>query len=156
MKYPRVIDIVEGTAVDGPGLRTSIYFAGCAHHCEGCHNRQSWDFEAGHDMSVESILEVIDRNGFNVTFSGGDPMYQSDSLVELARAIKDRGLTLWIYTGFRYEDLVDAPDSRSELFRLADVVVDGPFILSLRDESLRFKGSSNQRIISTSDLTVIG
>ena len=86
----RILDILEETMADGPGLRTSIYCAGCAHHCPGCHNPQSWDFAAGRQMSVEEILEVIKDDEFsNVTFSGGDPMYQVDGFTELARRIKE-------------------------------------------------------------------
>ena len=70
-----VLNFIEGTSVDGPGLRTSIYFAGCKHHCEGCHNPESWDFNAGKEYTVREILQIIEDNDFNVTFSGGDPLY---------------------------------------------------------------------------------
>ena len=142
----RVIDIVPGTSVDGPGLRTSIYFSGCHHRCEGCHNPQSWDMNAGKEMSVDEIMSVIDENGFNVTFSGGDPIYQSEALLPLAQAIRQRGYGIWCYTGFRYEELLEMPYA-SRLLPYIDVVVDSPFDLKLRDISLRFRGSSNQRLI---------
>lgn len=143
----RVIDIVEGTSVDGPGLRTSIYFAGCDHHCPGCHNPQSWDHDAGRDMTVEQLLDIIDYNGFNVTFSGGDPLFQAEALLPLARAIRSRGLTLWIYTGYLYEEALRHP-AMAALLAEADTLVDGPFVAALRDTSLHFRGSSNQRIIA--------
>ena len=143
----RVVDIVDGTSVDGPGLRTSIYFAGCDHRCLGCHNPSTWDFRAGCDMTVDQLMRRIIDNDFNVTFSGGDPLYQLQPLTTLARAIKAAGKTIWCYTGFIYEDLL--ADSRyDEILSLIDVLVDGPFILALRDTDLRFRGSSNQRIIS--------
>lgn len=143
----RVVDIVDGTSVDGPGLRTSIYFAGCDHRCPGCHNPSTWDFRAGYDMTVDQLMRRIIDNDFNVTFSGGDPLYQLQPLTTLARAIKAAGKTIWCYTGFIYEDLL--ADSRyDEILSLIDVLVDGPFILALRDTDLRFRGSSNQRIIS--------
>ena len=143
----RVVDIVDGTSVDGPGLRTSIYFAGCDHRCPGCHNPSTWDFRAGYDMTVDQLMRRIIDNDFNVTFSGGDPLYQLQPLTTLARAIKAAGKTIWCYTGFIYEDLL--ADSRyGEILSLIDVLVDGPFILALRDTDLRFRGSSNQRIIS--------
>ena len=69
----KVLDIIPGTSVDGPGLRTSIYLAGCDHHCPGCHNPQSWDFNGGTDLSVDRIMEEVEANGFNVTLTGGDP-----------------------------------------------------------------------------------
>ena len=81
----RVLDIVAGTSVDGPGLRTSIYFAGCLHHCAGCHNPQSWDMQGGRQMSIDEIVERVEQEGFNVTFSGGDPVYQLIPLINLAR-----------------------------------------------------------------------
>ncbi len=146
----RVIDIIDGTSVDGPGLRTSIYFAGCDHHCPGCHNPSTWDFSAGRDMSVGEIVEHIVENDFNVTFSGGDPLYQYEALTILARAIKAASKTIWCYTGFTYEQLASDP-RYSELLSNIDVLVDGPFILALRDTDLRFRGSSNQRIIDLSE-----
>lgn len=143
------MDIVDGTSVDGPGLRTSIYFAGCAHKCPGCHNEHTWDFMAGKDMTVDELMDHITREGFNVTFSGGDPLYQSEALIGLAERIKAEGYNLWCYTGFRFEDIVAAgePENAKTLLNYIDVLVDGPFIMELKDISLRFRGSSNQRII---------
>lgn len=142
----QVIDIIDGTTVDGPGFRTSIYFAGCGHHCPGCQNPSTWDAEAGHKMTMDEIMQVINENNFNVTFSGGDPLYQIDEILPLAQTIKESGRTIWCYTGFTYEQIA----SSSHLYRilpLIDVLVDGPFVESLRDISLLFKGSSNQRLI---------
>ena len=86
-----ILDIVEDTTVDGPGFRTTIYCAGCPNHCPGCHNPQSWDIANGHDVDIEDILETILADPFaDVTFSGGDPMFQPQGFAELARAIKER------------------------------------------------------------------
>lgn len=142
----RIIDIVEGTTVDGPGLRTSIYFAGCDHRCPGCHNPQTWPRDAGSDMSLDEVLAVVDRARFNVTFSGGDPFYQPDAIAPLADAIRSRGYTIWCYSGFTIEELIGDARCRALLPKI-DVLVDGPFIERLRDRGLRFRGSSNQRII---------
>ena len=80
----RILDILEETMADGPGFRTSIYCAGCGHHCPGCHNPQSWDFHGGREVSVEELLEIIKADEFaNVTFSGGDPLYQVEAFTEL-------------------------------------------------------------------------
>lgn len=147
----RVLDIVAGTSVDGPGLRTSIYFAGCHHKCPGCHNPQSWDPEGGTAMTVEQIMAEIIENDFNVTFSGGDPLYQDpEALLELATAIRDAGYTLWCYTGFVYEEIKDNP-RYTALLPLFETIVDGPFVEALRDTSLIFRGSSNQRLIRPSE-----
>lgn len=145
----RVLDIVPGTSVDGPGLRTSIYFAGCSHRCPGCHNPQSWAFDGGKEMSVGEIVEEVERHGFNVTFTGGDPLYQlltSSQLLRLAEELKARGYTIWCYTGFEYEQLPDHPEMLP-LLPYLEVLVDGPYIARLRDISLPFRGSSNQRLI---------
>lgn len=143
----RILGIIEGTSVDGPGLRTSIYFAGCNHACPGCHNPQSWDFNAGSEMSVAEIMHTVREADFNVTFTGGDPLLQPlDELAGLARAIRDDGYTIWCYTGFTIEELLESP-RYTEILSLIDTLVDGPFVLAQRDISLHFRGSANQRII---------
>ena len=148
----RVLDIIEGTSVDGPGLRTSIYFAGCDHHCPGCHNPESWDPHGGREMSVDEIMTVVDEAGFNVTFSGGDPLRQPlDDLLELAGRIRRSGKTIWCYTGYTIEQITGSPTLR-RIIGAVDVIVDGPFAEHLRDTSLHFRGSSNQHIIETATL----
>lgn len=142
----RVIDIIEGTSVDGPGLRTSIYFAGCEHHCPACHNPQTWDFNAGSNMPIDELIEIVIEADFNVTFTGGDPVYQARQLTKLAKRITDSGKTIWLYTGFTIEQLARMAEAR-ELLQYVEAVVDGPFVESLRDTDLAFRGSSNQRII---------
>ena len=91
----RVLDIIEDTMVDGPGFRTSIYCAGCRHMCPGCHNPQSWDFKGGREMSTEEIMKIIVADPYaNVTFTGGDPMYQCDGFVpSTTRRIRTSGAT---------------------------------------------------------------
>ena len=142
----RILDIVPGTSVDGPGLRTAIYFAGCEHKCPGCHNPQSWDFDGGQDMSIDEVMAVVIENDFDITFTGGDPLYIAETILPLAREIRRIGKSIWCYTGFRYEDIVSHPRMR-ELMEYIDVLVDGPFVESLRDVHLLFRGSSNQRLI---------
>ena len=124
---------------DGPGLRTSIYCAGCGHHCPGCHNPQSWDFDGGHETSVDELFEVVRADEFsNVTFTGGDPLYQVEAFTALARRIKEEtGKTIWCYTGFTYEEIL-ADKRLSMILPYIDVLVDGPFILSLRDTETAF------------------
>ncbi len=135
--------------VDGPGFRTSIYCAGCPNACPGCHNPQSWDIRHGTMTSTEELMEEIMSDPFaNVTFSGGDPMFQAEGFAELARAIRERSdKTIWCFTGYKFENLLKNP-KQLELLKLIDVLVDGPFVQSLRDEDLFFRGSSNQRLIN--------
>lgn len=142
----RVLSIVDGTTVDGPGFRTSIYFAGCPHHCAGCHNPASWDLESGRLMSVHDLVNIIEENDMNVTFSGGDPLLQTEALTELAALVKESGRNIWCYTGFTYE-YAESVDAFRHLLDYVDVLVDGRFIEELRDTSLLFRGSSNQRLI---------
>jgi len=143
----RILDIVEDTMVDGPGFRTSIYCAGCRHACPGCHNPQSWSFDGGREMTVEQIMRIIEADPYaNVTFSGGDPMYQAAGFAELAQTIHQRTQKdIWCYTGFTFESLIQ--DDQRELLSHIDVLVDGPFIRALHDPDLLFRGSSNQRLI---------
>jgi anaerobic ribonucleoside-triphosphate reductase activating protein len=148
----RVIDIVDGTSVDGTGLRTSIYFAGCKHQCPGCHNPQTWAFDAGRDMTIDELMNVIEYNRFNVTFSGGDPLYQAPALLKLAERIKASDKTIWCYTGFTYEQLCAMPEY-ADLLKLIDVLVDGPFIEAQRNPYLKFRGSDNQRLIDVAQST---
>lgn len=144
-----IIDIIEDTTVDGPGFRTAIYAAGCPNQCPGCHNPDSWDIEKGRPVSTEEILDKVLADDFaNVTFSGGDPMYQPEGFAELARAIKEKSnKNIWCYTGYTFERILNNP-RQVELLRHIDVLVDGKFKQSLCDESLLFRGSSNQRLIN--------
>ena len=143
----RILDIKFGTSVDGIGLRTSLYTAGCEHHCPGCHNPQSWSSEAGESVAIEKLFDEIVEADMNVTFTGGDPMLHPEGFTELARMIKERtDKNIWCYTGYRFEQLLQHPQRRA-LVELCDVVVDGPYIEAERDLSLRFRGSRNQRII---------
>lgn len=151
-KPMRIVRIVEGTSVDGPGLRTSIYFAGCRHHCPECHNPQTWDFLAGRDMDISEVLTTVLYNDAPVTFSGGDPIYQAEAILPLARAIRKAGLGIWCYTGFTFEQLKNGIDDvpatvLSDFLGLVDVLVDGPFIAEKKDLTLLFRGSTNQRLI---------
>lgn len=144
----RILDILRQTMADGPGLRNSIYCAGCFHHCHGCHNPESWDPCGGKEMTVDEILEIIKSDEFsNVSFSGGDPFYQVEGFTELARRIKEEtDKTIWCWTGFTIEE-IRSDERLSQMLPYLDVLVDGPYVESLRDTQLHFRGSSNQRII---------
>lgn len=145
-----VLDIVRGTTVDGPGFRTSIYLAGCHHACPGCHNPQSWDFNGGTPMTVDEIMEVVNEEEFDVTLSGGDPLYHPEFVRELSRRIVESGYKVWLYTGYTYEEIKERPELMAAL-EYVDTIVDGPYVAALRDPDLRFRGSSNQRILSNFD-----
>ena len=143
----RILDIKYGTSVDGIGLRTSLYCAGCENRCPGCHNPQSWNDQGGEPMSVDELFRLIVDADMNVTFTGGDPMLHPEGFITLAKMIKQHtNKTIWCYTGYLFEDLINHP-IRKALVELCDVIVDGRYIEAERDLSLHFRGSRNQRII---------
>ena len=143
----RILGIKYGTSVDGIGLRTSLYCAGCENHCPGCHNPQSWDENGGEAISVDELYNRIVEADMNVTFTGGDPMFHPEGFIALAGLIKRHtNKTIWCYTGYRFEELLSHP-TRRQLVELCDVIDDGRYVESERDLSLHFRGSRNQRII---------
>lgn len=146
--FLRLAGVVKESIVDGYGLRYVIFTQGCPHHCRGCHNPQTHDFNKGYLQDLASLYNDICKNPLlqGVTFSGGEPFMQAKNLSILTKHIKALGLDLTIYTGFTYEELVQEK-SMKELLVLADILIDGKFILEQKDLSLKFKGSKNQRII---------
>ena len=148
MKIRLAASLQPDSIVDGEGIRTVIWTQGCNHHCKGCHNPETWSFDSGYLVDVDSVIKEIDSltGQDGITLSGGDPFYQVDACTLIAKHCKDKKLNVWCYTGFLYEDLIK--DTKMlELLKYIDVLVDGPFVLKERSLDLYFKGSSNQRII---------
>lgn len=148
-----IYGLVPDSIVDGPGLRYSIFVQGCTHHCPGCHNPESQPLTEGTMMDLEDILADITANKLiqGVTFSGGEPFEQPEACAALAKALKEAGYDLWAYTGYLFEDLLhgegdDAQGRRAFLEQL-DVLVDGPFVESLKSYDAKWCGSTNQRLI---------
>lgn len=141
-------DVQIDSIVDGPGLRAVLWTQGCGHHCPGCQNPQTWDFEGGALVPIDLVNKEIDKLEYQegLTISGGDPLFQVDAVTKIAKHAKEKGLNIWLYTGFTFERVKDKPNIK-ELFKYIDVLVDGKFILEKRDLSLLFRGSSNQRLI---------
>lgn len=149
----RIAGTVNDSIVDGPGIRFAIFTQGCPHHCEGCHNPHTHSFDGGKLVTLESLLEMIKANPLldGVTYTGGEPFCQAKLLYELGIEIKKSGLDIVTYTGYQYEYLIEHADSENffmELLSITDYLIDGPFQLDKRDILLKFKGSSNQRIIN--------
>lgn len=145
----RIAGIIEESIVDGPGIRYVVFTQGCPHHCKGCHNPQSHDFNGGRFMSIEDIIKDVQKNPLitGVTFSGGEPVCQAEQMVKLAKKLKNIGKHLMMYTGYTYEELMQMDAHVKELFELCDIVVDGEFKLEQKSLLLKFRGSKNQRII---------
>lgn len=153
----RVIGIYPETISDGYGLRYAVYFAGCEHRCPGCHNPQSHDPSQGEPLTEEyfdRICDAVNRNPIldGVTLSGGDPLLFPAAMCKFLRRLKERtGQNVWCYTGYTLEECLADP-ARRECLRYIDTLVEGRFVAALRDPSLLFRGSSNQRIVDVAAL----
>lgn len=158
MREIRIAGIVDDSIVDGPGLRYTIFFQGCSHHCKGCQNPQTWDFRGGKRIKIDTILKEIGDNPLisGVTLSGGDPFDSPEDALVLVTAIRNKfpNLDIWAYTGYKYKDLLEKKYGsfkeswqRKMLLEQIDILVDGRYIAARRDLSLQFRGSSNQRIL---------
>ncbi len=151
----RLFGKVNESIVDGPGLRMAIFTQGCPHGCEGCHNPLSHSLEGGTEATTSEIIEELKklRHLDGVTFSGGEPFLWSRELYEVGRAAHDMGLNIMTYTGYTWEVLRDkarTDEGIKKLLTVTDTLVDGRFVLAKRDITLKYRGSSNQRIL---DLT---
>ena len=145
-------DLTIDSIVDGPGLRAVLWTQGCGHHCPGCQNPGTWDFNGGGLVPIDMVKEAIDELEYQdgITFSGGDPMFQPESCNILAEYAKNKGLNIWVYTGFTYEELLKMAEKKPvymDFLKKIDVLVDGRFVESKKDLNLLFRGSSNQRLI---------
>ncbi len=142
-----VANIVDNTIVDGEGFRTSLYVSGCDINCEDCHNKDWWDINKGTPMSVEEVFEKINFELTNITFIGGEPMLQAKALSLLAEKIKqETNKTIWIYSGHTYEEILENQEYFN-LLKYCDVLVDGRYDDNYFVNNLKFRGSTNQRII---------
>ena len=152
MKIRLASEIQTDSIVDGEGIRTVIWTQGCSHNCKGCHNPETHSFEDGFLVDVEDLekelLEVKHQDG--ITLSGGDPMFQPEPVLEIAKFCKEHNLNIWCYTGFTFEQLLEKAKKNNtikELLENIDVLVDGRFVLEERSLNLYFKGSKNQRVL---------
>lgn len=144
----KISGVVNDSIVDGPGIRYTIFTQGCPHNCKGCHNPQTHSYSDGTNVDINSLFDEIKNNPLldGVTFSGGEPFGQVFPLTLLAQKVHSIGLNVIAYTGYLYEFLCQS-QPYIQLLNECDYLVDGPFILSERDSSLKFQGSKNQRII---------
>lgn len=148
----RIAGTINDSIVDGPGFRFTVFTQGCPHHCPGCHNPKTHDFEGGKLADTQEIIEKFRKNELldGITLSGGEPLCQSEACRVLAQAAHESGLNVWCYTGYTFEELMEGFETHPEwvaLLQEVDVLVDGRFILAQRTLEARFRGSKNQRLI---------
>lgn len=162
MNYAGIItdDIANGT-----GIRTSLFVSGCRNNCPGCFNKEQQNFSYGElftEKIEDEIINSISDYHAGITLLGGDPLEpeNAEGLMSLVKKFRERfsdTKTIWIYTGYTYEDILALDqDKRKELLLMCDTLVDGRYIDELHDITLKFKGSSNQRIINIHTGEVIG
>ena len=136
----RIAGTLSCSLCNGDGIRYVVFLQGCDHHCPGCQNPDTWDFDKGEEITIEDLVKDIQKHKFidGITLSGGDPLYQEEECCKLLDMIPD--MNVWVYTGFTWEEIKDRP-----LAKKANVLVTGPFIESLKCEGKPY-GSSNQEI----------
>lgn len=152
MKY---LNILDCDIADGEGIRVALFISGCSHHCKGCHNPESWNPNNGKKFTKETkekLFKLIDKPYIDgLTLTGGDPLYKDNikDVANLCMEFKQRfpNKTIWLYTGYSFEEI-----KQLKFLAFVDVVVDGEFKEELRDITLPFKGSSNQKIIRIKDV----
>ena len=142
--------IREMDVSNGPGLRVSIFMQGCSFHCKNCFNPETWDFKAGKEFTEETINQILELGNKEhikgLSILGGEPMHplNIEGTTKLAKAFKEKypDKNIWVWSGFKFEDLKD-----NDVFKYINVLVDGPYTDDLRDPTLKWRGSSNQRVI---------
>jgi anaerobic ribonucleoside-triphosphate reductase activating protein len=158
MRYAKIANY---DVANGSGLRTTLFVQGCPHHCKGCFNPNTWDFDGGMEYTEETtreIIQLLNKPGIKgLSVLGGEPLAQGKELYDILKRIKTAmpDIDIWMWTGYIYEELDPV---QKEIVSLVDVLVDGPFIEDKKDIRLKFRGSSNQRIIDirkTKDVPVL-
>lgn len=150
----RYHNITTDDMLNGDGLRTVLWVAGCTHRCRGCHNPITWDIDGGipfDEAAEEELFSKLEpRHISGLTLSGGDPLHprNRDEVTLLCKKFRERfpEKDIWLYTGFKYEEISDL-----EIVPLVDVIVDGEFIKEQFDAKLHWKGSANQRVIDVKE-----
>lgn len=148
----RLFGEVEESITDGPGLRYAVFTQGCPHYCPGCHNPESHSFTDGYLISETTLIDRILSSPLldGVTFSGGEPFMQAKELATVASAVREKGLSVIVYSGYTYNELMELSAGREgymDLLKNTDILIDGRFEADKKSHDLRFRGSSNQRAI---------
>lgn len=146
----RIAGTVNDSIVDGPGLRYVVFVQGCPHHCPGCHNPETWDFDGGKEVDTHDLVREMSANPLlsGLTLSGGEPFDQPEASRWLAVHARLLGKNVWCYTGYTLEEIMEKNKQEwRALLLFIDVLVDGPFIQEQKSLDLDYRGSRNQRLI---------
>ena len=145
----RIYGLEENSYVDGPGVRMAIFFQGCLRHCPGCHNPESWPMYGGNKIDTNELMKKMANDPLldGITLSGGEPFLQPVAALTLARFAKSKGLSVWCYTGYTFEEITEWWDNRRDLLAEIDVLVDGPFETDKMSLDIPWRGSANQRLV---------
>lgn len=157
----RIAGVVKESTVDGPGFRYVIFTQGCPHNCTGCHNPDTHDFKGGKLVSIDKLVEDINKNPLlkGITISGGEPFMQPKQVYNLISKINKDKHSIMVYTGFKYEDLLEKAKENEYYLKIlqnTDILIDGKFVEALKDENVLFRGSTNQRAIETKNSILTG
>lgn len=154
-KNIRLAGIIHESLVNGPGIRRVLFSQGCIHNCLGCFNKETHPFDQGKEYDMDEIIRDILINPIikGVTFSGGDPFEQGEKFSYISKKLKEKNINIWCYTGYTYEYIISNKEiiGFCELINNIDVLVDGKFQLEKQKEGLKYRGSSNQRIIDVKE-----
>lgn len=162
MKYA---GLMENDFSDGSGVCVSLWTQGCPHHCPGCHNPETWDFDGGEEVPDDirgEIVKAISANGITRNFSilGGEPLCEQnlDFVLNIIIAVRTAypNIKIYIWSGYTFQELIERNDKRIiEILKRANYLIDGKYIESLRDTTLPLRGSSNQNIISLDEIKIL-
>ncbi|OSA94415.1 UNVERIFIED_ORG: anaerobic ribonucleoside-triphosphate reductase activating protein [Clostridium botulinum] len=155
-KKIRLSGIAYESLVNGPGIRRVFFSQGCNHNCKGCFNPDTHDFNGGEERNIDELIEDVLCNPMikGITFSGGDPFERADEFSYMAKIFKENNKNIWCYTGYTFEyinDNLERNKGWKDLINNLDVLVDGKFEEDKKEDGLKFKGSSNQRIIDVKE-----
>ena len=155
----RYAGLIKNDIAAGPGLCVTFFTQGCTHKCKGCHNPETWDFKGGlefHPDLIAEIIEALTANGINRNFCimGGEPLCLENSFLTLLLILEIKkilpNVSIYIWTGYKLEDLMKKSGRIKDILQSIDYLIDGPYIEELHDSTLKMRGSSNQRIIDMS------
>ncbi|MBN1072849.1 anaerobic ribonucleoside-triphosphate reductase activating protein [Clostridium botulinum] len=155
-KKIRLSGIAYESLVNGPGIRRVFFSQGCNHNCKGCFNPDTHDFNGGEERNIDELIEDVLCNPMikGITFSGGDPFERADEFSYMAKIFKENNKNIWCYTGYTFEyinDNLERNKGWKDLINNIDVLVDGKFEEDKKEDGLKFRGSSNQRIIDVKE-----